>query len=129
MKNTHARMPLWTRICGLVLALGPCAGGLDSASAEPSAECRELAVQFGTAAAALDLGALAVLMRCVSDEIQDRTRGTAPAPPPSPPEAAPPPPPPPPPPSPPSGRISSFRQAWPESAPWGREWSSEGWGD
>ena len=104
-------------ICGLALALGLWVASLGPARAEPSAECRDLAARFANAAAALDAGALAALITCVSGELQDRTGGRALAPPPSPPEVAPPPPPPPP-----SGRISAFRETWPQSAPWGGEW-------
>jgi len=125
------------RICVIVLAVGLWFSGLGPANAEPSARCRDLAARFANGAAELDPGALAVLITCVSVELQDRTGGPALAPPPSPPEVAPPPPPeptpptppPPPPPPPPSGRISAFRQTWPQTAPWGGEWPGEGWGD
>ena len=120
-------------ICGLVLALGVWLSGVDPASAEPSVECRDLAVRFATASAELDPGALAGLIMCVSAELQDRTGGPALAPPPPPPAFVPPSPPPaplpPPPPPQSSGRMSSFRQTWPQSAPWGGEWPTEGLGD
>jgi hypothetical protein len=112
-------------LCVIVLALGLLASGLDAASAEPSAECRELALRFSNAAAGLDLRALAGLMACVSFELQDRTGGPAVAPPPPPPEAAPPSPPPTPWPSPPH---AAERGQWPPSPPWGGEWpSSSSW--
>ena len=103
-------------LCGLVLAVGLGVSGLGSASAETAAECRYLAARLGVAAA------------CGGAQPQDPTGGTAPLPPETPSEAAPPPPPPP------SGRISAFRQTWPQSAPWGTDWSNyfdagkEGWG-
>jgi hypothetical protein len=95
------------RICGLVLALGLWVSSLGSATAETPAECRYLAARLGVAAA------------CGSAEIPDPTGDTAPRPPSSAPEGAPPPP----------ERISSVRQTWPQSAPWGKDWSKEGWGD
>ena len=99
-------------LCGLVLAVGLGASGLGSASAGTAAEaeCRYLAARLGTAAA------------CGSAALPDPTGGTAPPPPPSPPDVAPPPPPQ-------AERISAFRQTWPQSAPWGKDWSKEGWGD
>lgn len=122
-------------VCGLVLALGLWLAGLGPARAEPSAECRDLAARFANAAAALDAGALAALITCVSGELQDRTGGRALAPPPSPPEVTPPPPSPASPPEvappapPPSGRISAFRETWPQNAPWGSPWPTvePGW--
>ena len=110
MKRAHKSRRRQVRICGLVLALGLWLLGLGSATAETAAECRYLAARLGVAAA------------CGSAEIPDPTGGTAPPPPPSPPDVAPPPPPQ-------AERISSFRQTWPQSAPWGRDWSKEGWGD
>jgi outer membrane biosynthesis protein TonB len=136
MKSVRTSTRRWVRICGLVLALGLWLSGLGSANAEPSAECRALAVRFGAAAYELDAGALAGLIACVSVELQDRTGGPAlapPPPPPPPPAVVVPPSPPPapiPPPAPPepSGRISSFRQTWPQSAPWGGDWPNAGMG-
>lgn len=110
MKRVHTTMRPWVRICGFVLAFGLWWSGLGSASADTSAECRDLAARLGTAVA------------CVGAATQDPTGGTAPLPPPSPPDVAAPPPPP-------SGRVSAFRQTWPQSAPWGKDWSKEGWGD
>ncbi len=112
MKSVRASMRPWVCICGLVLAFGLWASGLGSAIAGTSAEveCRYLAARLGIAAA------------CGSAEIQDPTAGTAPPPPPSAPGVTPPPPPQ-------SERISSFRTTWPQSAPWGKDWSKEGWGD
>ncbi len=132
MKSVRMRMRLRVRSYGLLLTFGLWVLEPGSARAEPSAECRDLAARFATAAAALDLGALAGLMMCVSTEIQGRMGGTALPPPPSPPEVAPPPPPTPLPslpPPPASERISAFRPTWPASAPWGGEWSEKGWGD
>ena len=99
------------RICGLALALGLWLVGLGSATAETAAECRYLAARLGVAAA------------CGSGATPDPPGGTAPLPPQSPADVAPPPP------APQAERISSFRQTWPQSAPWGRDWSKEGWGD
>lgn len=109
MKGVRTSTRPRVRLCGLVLALGLWVSGLASASAATAAEaeCRYLAARLGTAAA------------CASGELQDPTGGTAPPPPPNPPGVTPPP----------SGRISSFRQTWPSSAPWGKDWSKEGWGD
>ena len=139
MKSVRTRTRRRVRLCGLVLALGLWVSGGDPARAEPSAECRALAVRFGAAAYELDAGALAGLIACVSVELQDRTGGSAPAPPPppqTPPQPPPsvsepvrPPPAPLPPPPPPSARISSFPQAWPQSAPWGGDWPNAGMGD
>jgi len=131
MKSVRTRTRPRVRVCGLVLALGLWLSGLGSASAEPSAECRDLAARFANAPAELDLGALAGLMTCVGAEMQDRTGGRALPPPPRPPEPVPPSPPPAPPPSPapappPSPPPSSFREAWPPSAPWGSPWPSVG---
>ena len=111
MKSVRMSTRSRVRLCGLVLALGLWLLGLGSATAETSAECRYLAARLGVAAA------------CGSAEIPDPTGGTAPLPPQSPSEVAPPPP------SPQAEQISSFRQTWPQSAPWGRDWSKEGWGD
>ena len=108
-------------ICGLGLTLGLWLSGVGSASAEPSAQCRDLAARFANTAAELDLGALAGLITCVSLELQDRTGGATLTPPPRPPESIPPSPPPAPPPSP-----GNFREAWPPSAPWGSPWPSVG---
>ena len=126
MKSVRTSMRPRVRICVIVLAVGLWFSGLGPASAESSAECRDLAAQFANAAAALDLGALAGLITYVSVELQDRTGGPALAPPPRPPESIPPSPPPAPPPSPPP---SSFREAWPPSAPWGQAWPTvdPGW--
>jgi hypothetical protein len=106
MKSVRACMRPWVCICGLVLAFDLWVSGLASAEAE----CRYLAARLGIAAA------------CGSAEIRDPTGGTAPPPPPNPPGVVPPPPPQ-------SERISSFRTTWPQSAPWGKDWSKEGWGD
>ncbi len=110
MKSVRTSTWPRARICGLILAFGPWLSDSGSASAETSAECRYLAARLGVAAA------------CGRTEIPDPAVGTAPLPSPPPSEVAPPPPPP-------SGRISSFRETWPPSAPWGREWPKEGWGD
>jgi hypothetical protein len=147
MKSVRTSTRRRVRLCGLVLTLGLWLSGLGSANAEPSAECRALAVRFGAAAYELDAGALAGLIACVSVELQDRTGGPA-LPPPRPPALPPPPsselPPTPPPPAsepvrpppaplapppPPSARISSFPQAWPQSQPWGGDWPNAGFGD
>ena len=127
------------QICGLVLALGLWLAGLGLATAEPSAECRALAVRFGAAAYELDPAALAALIACVSAELQDRTGVPAlapqPAPQPPPQPASPasgpvrPPPAPAPAPPPPEARISSFTQEWPQSQPWGGDWPNQGFGD
>ena len=111
MKSVRPRTRRWVRLCGLVLGLGLGLLGLGAASAETAAECRYLAARLGVAAA------------CGSAGIPDPTGDTAPLPPQSPSEVAPPPSPPPP------ERLSSFRQAWPQSAPWGKDWSKETWGD
>lgn len=113
MKSGRASLRPWVGICGLVLACGLWVLGRGSASAGTAAEaeCRYLAARLGIAAA------------CGSAEVQDPTGGTAPPPPPSPSDVATQPAPPP------SGRISSFRTTWPQSAPWGKDWSKEGWGD
>jgi hypothetical protein len=99
MESAYARMRFWARICGLVLAFGLWWSGLGSANAGTSAEaeCRYVAARLGIAAA------------CGSVETQEPTGGTAPPPPPSSSGGAPPQ----------SERINSFRQTWPQSAPWG----------
>lgn len=119
MRNT--RMSTRTRVSIFVIvpALSLWFSGPGPASAEPSAECRDLAVRFANAAAGLDMTSLAGLMACVSAEIQNRTGGTAPAPPPGPPQEAPPVPAPAQPPSPPPTRE---RGQWPAPAPWGGAW-------
>ena len=99
------------RICGLALALGLWVSSLGSATAETPAECRYLAARLGVAAA------------CGSGATPDPTGGTAPLPPQSPADVAPPPP------APQAERISSFRQTWPQSPPWGGDWPKGGWGD
>ena len=72
----------WPRFCVTVLALGLWLAAPAPASAEPSAECRDFAARFATAATELDLQALAGLMMCVSAEMQDRTGGPIVSPPP-----------------------------------------------
>ena len=147
MKSVRRSTRHRVRLCGLVLMLGLWLWGLGSASAEPSAECRALAVRFGAAVYKLDVGALAGLIACVSAELEDRTGSVAVAPPapptpppppspalpPTPPPPAPaptrPPPPPAPTPPPPEARISSFTQTWPSAQPWGTDWPKQGFGD
>jgi hypothetical protein len=124
MKSVGMRTRPQVRIRILLLALGLWAAVPGAAGAEPPPECRDLAAGFANPAVSLDLGALAALMSCVSTEIAGRTGGTAPVPPPPPPEVAPPPAPSPPPPPPPP--PSSFREAWPASAPWGSPWPNIG---
>lgn len=104
----------WVRIGLIVLALGLWLSDVGSVSAEPSAECRDLAARFANGAAGLDLGALADLMACVSAEMQGRTGAPTAMPPPV--SVAPPPVPPP----------TGERDQWPQSAPWGSPWPSEG---
>jgi hypothetical protein len=110
MKSVRTRMRACVCIAGLVLAGGLGVSGVGAARAATAAEaeCWYLAARLGTAAA------------CGSAAMPDPTGGTAPLPPPNPPGVTPPPP---------SGRISSFRQTWPSSALWGKDWSKEGWGD
>ena len=72
----------WPRLCVVVLALGLWLAAPAPAIAEPSAECRDFAARFATAATELDLQALAALMMCVSAEMHDRTGGPIVAPPP-----------------------------------------------
>lgn len=110
MASGRAGIRLGVSCCGVVLACGLWGSGQGAATAgtSPEAECRYLAARLGVAAA------------CGSAQMQeDPTGGTAPPYPPSPPEGAPPQ----------AERISSFRTTWPQSAPWGRDWSKEGWGD
>jgi hypothetical protein len=114
----------WARLCVVVLALGLWLAAPAPAIAEPSAECRDLAARFATAATELDLQALAGLMMCLSAEMQDRTGGSIgisppgfPAPPPSPPRAREP------------GEWSPSQ--WPPSQPppsppWGPSWPPMG---
>ena len=90
MRNLRMGTRIRVSICVIIPALGLWVSALGPAHAEPSAECRDLAARFATAAAALDLPSLAGLMACVSAEIQDRAGGTGPAPPPRSPEDAPP---------------------------------------
>jgi len=111
MKRAHKSRRRQVRICGLVLALGLWLLGLRAAATETAAECRYLAARLGVAAA------------CGSGATPDPPGGTAPLPPQSSSEVAPPPPPPQ------AERISSFRQTWPQSAPWGGDWPKGGWGD
>ena len=120
MKSVGMRTRPQVRIWILLLALGLWVAVPGAAGAEPSPECRDLAARFSNPAVALDVGALAELMSCVSNEIMYRTGGTAPVAPNPPVEVAPPPPPPPPP------LPSSFREAWPASAPWGSPWPNIG---
>jgi hypothetical protein len=111
MKSVRRSTPPRIRLGGLALALGLWVSGLGSASAEPSAGCRDLAAHFATAAAELDLGALAGLMTCVSAEMQDRTgapvvtspRGS---------------------PASPSAPRTGDRGEWPPPPPWGSPWPS-----
>ena len=88
MRNMRMGTRIRVSICVIIPALGLWVSALGPAHAEPSAECRDLAARFATAAAALDLPSLAGLMTCVSAEIQDRAGGTGPAPPPRSPEGA-----------------------------------------
>ncbi len=113
MTSARTSLQPWVGICSLGLAVGLWLSGRGAASAGTSAEaeCRYLAARLGIAAA------------CGSAEVQDPTGATAPPPSPSPADVATQPAPPP------SGRISSFRTTWPQSAPWGKDWSKEGWGD
>jgi hypothetical protein len=113
--RTKARVSIYV----IVPVLGLWVSGFDPASAEPSAECRDLAAQFAKAAAELDLRSLAGLMTCVSAELQDRAGGPAPAPSPRSPEDPPPDPAPAKPTSPPPTRE---RDQWPAPAPWGGAW-------
>jgi hypothetical protein len=115
MEIACARTRACIRIISQAVVLGLWLLGAAPANAEPSADCRALAVQFGNAADALDLGALAGLVTCVSAEMQKRTVGAAPVSPPSQPAAAPA-----------SSSSSAFRQTWPPSAPWGGEWPGVG---
>lgn len=127
MKSVGMRTRPQVRIWILFLALGLWAAVPGAAGAEPPPECRDLAARFSNPAVALDVGALAELMSCVSNEIMIRTGGTAPVAPTPPIEIAPPPaPPPPPPPQSPPPPPSSFREAWPQSAPWGSPWPNIG---
>lgn len=119
MRNLRLSTRVRIYIAVVVPALNLGFLALDPASAAPSAECRDLAARFASAAAELDLGSLAGLLTCVSAEIQDRTGGPAPAPPPRPDEDAPPIPAPAQPPSPSPPRE---RGQWPPPAPWGGEW-------
>ena len=127
MKSARTLRRPRARIWAVVVALGLWAAASGAASAEPSAECRGLAARFAESADGLDLSALAWLMTCVSNEMSGRTGGAAPVPPPPPPAVAPPPQPSPPPqPPPPPPPPSSFREEWPQSAPWGNPWPNIG---
>ena len=114
MGSARASTRSRVRICVIVLVVGLWFSGLGPASAEPSAECRDLATRFGNAAAELDSRALAGLMTCVSAEMQDRMGGPAAAPPPASPALRPSPP------------QTSDRGQWPPSAPWGSPWPGVG---
>lgn len=124
MKSVRRRRRPRVWIWSLVLVCCLWGAAPVAVGAQPSPECRDLAARFADSPDALDVGALAELMSCVSTEIMYRTGGTAQPPAPPPVEVAPPPPPssPPPPPPPPS----SFREAWPPSAPWGSPWPNIG---
>ncbi len=108
MKSGRTGTRRRVRVCGRALALGLWWLGLGAASAETAAECRYLAARLG------------VVATCGTAELPDAMGGTAPPPTQGTSEVAPPPQP---------ERISSFRQTWPQSAPWGRDWPKEGWGD
>lgn len=114
MKSVGVSTRPRVRRCVVVLTVGLWFSGLGPASAEPSAECRDLATRFANAAAEVDLSELAVLMTCVSAEMQDRTGGPVVAPLPGSPA---------PPPAPP---MTNERGQWPPSAPWGAPWPSGG---
>ncbi len=65
------RMPTAMLLFGMSLAWG--VGAAAVARADPPQNCRELAVQFGTAPAQMDANSLATLGSCVMAEIQERS--------------------------------------------------------
>jgi hypothetical protein len=98
--------------------------GVGSVDAEPSAACRDLAAQFGSAPAQLDARSLAALMLCVSSEVGDRLGAPRIAPASSPgvePSSAPPPE---------QQSTPAPRKMygdWPQPSPWGESWPKSSW--
>ncbi len=82
------------------------------ARSEPSAQCRQLASQFGTGPGQLDGNALAALGTCVMAKIQERSGASDTAP------SA-------------SAPVGQGRQdQWPSPAPWGDgQGEAQPWGD
>ena len=95
---------------GLVVVVVAAMGLAASAAvADPSADCRNLALSFGSTPATLDMQSLAALSTCVTEEIQARAASPG-ATPPSDPQSG----------DPSPGGQSSEQDAgaWPAPAPW-----------
>jgi hypothetical protein len=118
----RARVFPWAFV--VILALT--SWGIDPASAEVTAACRDLAALFGTAPAQLDARSLASLGSCVITEIGDRAGATEPSK--ALPDAMAPSPPPALPLSPPApittvpSALSRRYGEWPPPAPWTDDW-------
>ena len=101
------------QVLGAILAF--ILAGAEAANSEPTQDCRDLAIQFGSDPAQMDGNALAALGGCVMNEMQQRSGAETPA---QAPDYYQPPPP-----------QQGWGQ-WPHAAPWSDQGAkTQGWGD